>query len=219
MKLNKKSLADQISKEIKDRIINVEIEQGEKINVSALEKEFGVSRAPVREALQSLVDKGLVEVKPRVGYFAIDLSSKQIKDLCELRKLLETYSLKESIEHVEKSKLNYLFQETVELQKNNLPHDELRKKFDETDEKLHKTIIINSKNEFLKDFTERIHNLIALTRHLNERIEEAIEEHIFILRAMKERDKENATEALNVHLDKVEKEILSRNGSVNLGEK
>jgi len=212
MTLNKKSLADQISKELQERIVNVEIEQGEKINVSALEKEFGVSRAPVREALQRLVDKGLVEVRPRVGYFAIDLSSKQIKDLCELRKLLETYSLKESIEHVEKSKLNYLLQESIDLQQKNHTHDELRKKFDRTDEQLHKAIIDNSQNEFLKDFTERIHNLIALTRHLNERIEEAIDEHIYILRAMKERNKENATEALTVHLDNVEKEILSRNG-------
>jgi len=212
MNLNKESLADQISRELQERIVNVEIEQGEKINVSALEEEFGVSRAPVREALQRLVDKGLVEVKPRVGYFAIDLSSKQIKDLCELRKLLEIYSLKESLEHVDESKVNYLLKKSIELQKNNQPHDKLRKKFDETDEELHKAIIDNSQNEFLKDFTERIHNLIALTRHLNERIEEAIDEHIYILKAMQESDKEKATEALNIHLENVEKEILSRNG-------
>ncbi|MBS3787857.1 MAG: GntR family transcriptional regulator [Candidatus Bipolaricaulota bacterium] len=219
MQLNKESLADQISKELQERVVNVEIEQGEKINVSALEKEFGVSRAPVREALQRLVDKGLVEVRSRVGYFAIDLSSKQIEDLCELRKLLEAYSLKESIEHADKSKLNYLLQESINLQKNDHPHNELRKKFDQTDEQLHKTIIYNSNNEFLKDFTERIHNLIALTRHLNERIEEAIKEHIDILRAMRARDEKNATEALNVHLSNVEKEILSRNGRDNLGKK
>ncbi len=212
MNLNKESLADQISKELQERIVNVEIEQGEKINVTALEEEFGVSRAPVREALQRLVDKGLVEVKPRVGYFAIDLSAKQIKDLCELRKLLETYSLKESIDHVDESNVNYLLQKSIELQKNDQPHDKLRKKFDETDEQLHKAIIDNSQNEFLKDFTERIHNLIALTRHLNERIEEAINEHIYILKAMQENDKQKATEALNNHLENVEKEIISRNG-------
>ena len=213
MTLNKKSLADQISKELQERIVNVEIEQGEKINVSALEEEFGVSRAPVREALQRLVDKGLVEVRPRVGYFAIDLSSKQIKDLCELRKLLETHSLKKSIEHMDKSKLNYLLQESIEMQKNDHPHDELRKKFDKIDEQLHKAIIDNSQNEFLKDFTERIHNLIALTRHLNERIEEANEEHISILRAILEKDKHRAKSALREHLISVKEEILSRNGS------
>ena len=210
MQLNKKSLADQISKELKERIVNVEIKQGEKINVSALEEEFDVSRAPIREALQRLVDKGLVEVQPRVGYFAIELSEKQIRDLCELRKLLETYSLKDSIEELPKSELDYLLQESIELQKNEHSHDKLRNKFDETDELLHKTIIHNSKNEFLKEFTERIHNLIALTRHLNERIGEAIEEHLVILRAMKERDKKKATKALNVHLNNVEKEIIRK---------
>lgn len=211
MQLNKESLADQIRKELKKRIINVEIEQGEKINVSALEEEFGVSRAPVREALQSLVDQGLVEVKPRVGYFAIDLTSKQIKDLCELRELLEVYALQKSINNIPHSELELLKQETLELKKNHHPQDKLRRKFDDTDEKLHTAIIQNSQNEFLKSFTKRIHNLIALTRHLNERIEEAIEEHINLISAMLNENKKKAEIALEEHLENVKKETLKRN--------
>ena len=74
VQLNKESLAGQIRKELRKRIVNLEIKQGEKINVTELEEEFGVSRAPVREALQSLADQGLVEVKPRGGYFAVQLT-------------------------------------------------------------------------------------------------------------------------------------------------
>lgn len=217
MQLNKESLADQIRKELKNRIINVEIEQGEKINVSSLEEEFGVSRAPVREALQSLVDQGLVEVKPRVGYFAIDLTPKQIKDLCELRELLEVYALKESLHNIPSSELELLKQETLELKKNHHSQDELRRKFDNTDEKLHTAIIQNSQNEFLKSFAKRIHNLIALTRHLNERIEEAIEEHINLLRAMLDENRKKAESVLEEHLENVKKETLKRNKKVKRG--
>ncbi|MCF7890282.1 GntR family transcriptional regulator [Candidatus Bipolaricaulota bacterium] len=209
MQLNKESLADQISKEIKNRIINVEIKQGEKIDVRKLEEEFGVSRAPVREALQRLADQGLVEVKPRVGYFAINMTSRQIKDISEMRKLLETFALRKSYSKIPNDALQELKSKTLELKKNNLSHEELRTLFDETDEKLHRMFIDNSNNKLLKDFTERIHNLIGLTRHLNERIEAALKEHERILDSLLEEDMSQAETALREHLDNVEQEVLA----------
>lgn len=215
MQLNKESLADQISQELQDRIVNVEISQGEKINVVELEEEFGVSRAPVREALQSLVDQGLVEVKPRVGYFAVELTPKQIKDICELRKLLETFALERSISEIKKAKLERLHQESLELKEKNFSKGTERKKFDQADEEIHEMIIENSRNEFLKDFTERIHNLIALTRHLNERIKEANEEHLKIINSILHQDLERAKKNLQEHLDNVEVEIIHSIQSIN----
>ena len=208
MKLNKKSLADQIAQHIKNRIVNIDIEPGEKINLSDFEEEFGVSRAPVREALQSLVDQGLVQVRPRVGYFAVELTPKQIKDICELRKLLESFALKQSIDQIPRNRLDELREKTLELKNEQLPQKELRDKFDRTDEEIHKLIIQNSSNEFLKDFTERLHNLIALTRHLNKRIQEANKEHLKMLNAMVDRDLQLAKRELETHLDNVEAKIM-----------
>ncbi len=208
MKLNKESLSDQIGEEIRKRIINVEIDQGEKINVTELEDEFDVSRAPVREALQSLVDEGLVEVKPRVGYFAVELSPNQVKDISEMRRLLEEHALKKSINRMPREKIEKIKDQSLELKRNDYQNDVLRKIFDETDEKLHSMIIEYSKNEFLKQFAGRIHNLVALTRHLNERMEAALEEHIDLLRAILNKDKEKAVSKLEVHLNNVEEEII-----------
>lgn len=99
----------------------------------------------------------------------------------------------------------------MELKKNHHPPDQLRKNFDDIDEELHTAIIKNSQNDFLKDFTKRIHNLIALTRHLNERIEEALEEHKILLRSMLNKDREKAEDALTRHLENVKKETLKNN--------
>ena len=209
MQLNKESLADQIRKELQNRIVNLEIDPGEKINVSGLVDEFGVSRAPVRDALQSLVDQGLVEVKPRVGYFAIKLTPKQIKDICEMRKLLESFALRKSINRISDDKLEDVRAKSLRLKKEKIDHGRLRELFDETDEKLHRLIIEKSNNVLLKDFTGRTHNLIGITRHLNERIDEAIEEHISLVDAILEKDLERAEMELKNHLDNVEKEILS----------
>ena len=209
MQLNKESLADQIRKELQNRIVNLEIDPGEKINVSGLVEEFGVSRAPVRDALQSLVDQGLVEVKPRVGYFAIKLTPKQIKDICEMRKLLESFALKKSIDRIPFEEMKEVRAKSLRLKEEKMNHGTLRELFDETDEKLHRLIIEKSNNVLLKDFTGRTHNLIGITRHLNERIGEAIEEHIRIVNAILDKDLDKAKSELRNHLDNVEKEILS----------
>jgi len=209
LQLNKESLADQIRKELQNRIVNLEIDPGEKINVSGLVEEFGVSRAPVRDALQSLVDQGLVEVKPRVGYFAIKLTPKQIKDICEMRKLLESFALKKSIDRIPFEEMKEVRVKSLRLKEEKMNHGKLRELFDETDEKLHRLIIEKSNNVLLKDFTGRTHNLIGITRHLNERISEAIEEHIRIVNAILDKDLDKAKSELRNHLDNVEKEILS----------
>lgn len=208
MQLNKESLSAQISQEIRNRIINVEIAQGEQIDVNNLEKEFGVSRAPVREALQSLADEGLVEVKPRVGYFAVELTPKQVKDISEMRKLLENYALEKSLKKISTEELESLKEKSLKMKKNGQSDEALRVMFDETDERLHGILINEAENALLKDFAERIHNLIGLTRHLNQRIHAAIEEHIELLEAMINNDLQKAKKALNIHLDNVETEIL-----------
>ena len=207
----KKSLADQIQEEIKNRIMNLEIQQGDKIDVPELEEEFGVSRAPIRDALQSLADQGLVKVKPRVGYFAIELTAGQIKDICEMRKVLEEFALTKSIFNIPKPEVEKIREETLRLKENNIPQNQLRDEFDKTDEELHRKIIVKANNEFLVDFTERIHTLIGLTRHLNDRIDVAIEEHLEILDAMLVEDLERARRQLSNHLEQVEREVLEDN--------
>lgn len=209
MKLDKESLAEQIRKELRDRIVDVEIDQGEKINVAELEEEFGVSRAPVRDALQSLAGQGLVEVKPRVGYFAVELTPKQIKDICEMRKLLESFALSKSIDRVPSNKLKAIREKSLRLKEEDFKYKELRDVFDETDENLHRNIIEKANNELLEDFTERTHNLIGITRHLNERIFVSIEEHLRLIEAILDGDLQKSKVELRRHLDNVEKEILS----------
>lgn len=208
MELNKESLSTQIQREIRNRIINVEISQGEKINVNELEEEFGVSRAPVREALKSLTNEGLVEVKPRVGYFAVKLTEKQVKEICEVRKLLEKYALEKSLNNIPHKKAKSLLDKSKKLKRNGHSDEALRIMFDETDEELHGIIIERAGNEILKDFTEKIHNLIGLTRHLNQRIYAAIDEHIALLEAILNGKEKEAKKALTEHLENVELEII-----------
>ena len=83
------SLAELAYREVKRQIIAGELPPGAAINESALAARFGVSKTPVREALQRLELEGLTRVLPRVGYVVTPISVADVRSLFELRMMLE----------------------------------------------------------------------------------------------------------------------------------
>ncbi|MFD1342432.1 GntR family transcriptional regulator [Litorisediminicola beolgyonensis] len=72
------SITPQITRILRERIIQSDLKPGDRISESELAKSYGVSRQPVREAFIKLADQGLLEVRPqrgtivtRIGYFAV----------------------------------------------------------------------------------------------------------------------------------------------------
>lgn len=209
MELNKESLADQVFSVIRDRIINLEIPPGERIDVDELTEELEVSKAPIRDAMKALEDRGLVSVEPRVGYYARKLDSDDIEEIYDMRELFEIYAIEEAIGSVPDKLIKSCKSEIKEIRENNLSPQKKRNWFDRTDEMLHQEIILShSDNNFLKDFTTRIHDLISITRHLNKRISQSMDEHLKILDALSERDEHKAKENLKHHLQQVRRETL-----------
>jgi DNA-binding GntR family transcriptional regulator len=62
--IHRTSLRDQVYQQLRNAIINLELEPGERVNDKVLAEEFGVSRTPVREALKRLEDEGLIVSSP-----------------------------------------------------------------------------------------------------------------------------------------------------------
>jgi DNA-binding GntR family transcriptional regulator len=60
-----------------------------RLDEPALARKFGVSRVPVREALVRLEHEGLVRLEPHRGAFIIGLTEQDVRDLYELRQLIE----------------------------------------------------------------------------------------------------------------------------------
>jgi DNA-binding GntR family transcriptional regulator len=62
-------LARQIARDISNKILSKELREGEHLTAQSIADSFGVSRSPVREALQTLCEAGVVEQKPKRGFF------------------------------------------------------------------------------------------------------------------------------------------------------
>lgn len=84
-----KSVADQIRDGLRDAIIDGQFAMGENISEERLTALFGVSRSPVRDALNALKFLGLVEILPKRGSFVFLPDEAEVADLCEFRLTME----------------------------------------------------------------------------------------------------------------------------------
>jgi DNA-binding GntR family transcriptional regulator len=87
------TLKNKIYVELRSSIIMGHRLPGEKIDVRQLAQGYGTSITPVREALQMLNQEGLVTIKSHSGYLVTQLTLKQLRDLLELREILELASV------------------------------------------------------------------------------------------------------------------------------
>src|SRR5437762_768555 len=82
------SLPDQIAARLSERIVSGAYLPGQRIMEQALAAEFAVSRGPVREALRILERDGLVTILPRRGALVSDLSISEVKEIFDIRAML-----------------------------------------------------------------------------------------------------------------------------------
>lgn len=78
-------------KYLRDKIAGGEWPSGYRLSDLLLSKEIGISRTPIREAINQLVAEGLVELRPHEGTFVRTISRRDIEELYELREILECY--------------------------------------------------------------------------------------------------------------------------------
>lgn len=95
--LNIVALRDRIKDQICDAILHGMFGPGSRVVEAAIAEQFGVSRAPVREALVALEREGIIKSLPRRGYFVIDFTDKDIDEIFSLRRLLEVEALRRAV--------------------------------------------------------------------------------------------------------------------------
>ncbi len=206
LKINeRKNLAQDAYNEIRDRIYRNEIKAGDLIKESNIAEELGISRTPVREAIKMLVSEDILEVRDGVGTFVKMLSFKDIKDIFEVRKALETIAIKSSIYRIPLSKINELEEhlEAImeEFEKGNLDKDE----FSDIDMEVHKLIVDYCDNEYVKSIYTGMKLKIKQYQHISyenlNNTKESITQHLEILRLIKEKELKNLTKFLEEHID------------------
>lgn len=195
------SYAVQVGQMLKKSILNGVYGPGSRLNEAELAESMGVSRSPIREAIQRLAKEGLVELVPRKGSFVTSLKLDEVKELFELREVLEIKAAElaaQRISNQELSQLSKLLVDTSDLIK--------RKKYRQYPWNLdfHKQIASCAKNRYLleKIYDTNVH--LLLVRHKSGletgRAEKALQEHKRIFEAIRNKDAGSAGQFMKEHI-------------------
>lgn len=212
------SLTEIAYEEIKKRICLGKFGPGYKLVVDDLVKAFSISNTPIKEALNRLSAEGLVEALPRRGMQVKVISSKEIKELCELRLVYETYCARKAVKVIDerediKAKLSDAMDAFEKLQENQAAFDYLS--HTRVDEEFHLAIMSLSENdtlirEYAKLNSIQMSNNNYAYRHLPlKRSKDAHKEHKAIYEALIKKNVEQLIESIENHIKNIENAMLS----------
>ena len=83
------SLSEIAYRQVRDAILSGTFVAGQPLGQVEIATQIGTSRVPLREALQRLEAEGLVVLRPRRGYIVTSLDPDEIRDIFDIRMLLE----------------------------------------------------------------------------------------------------------------------------------
>ena len=90
MRLPRATYASMVTERLRDSIVDGSLVPGSQLSEAELATRFGVSRGPVREALQRLIQEGLVRAEPHRGVFVPVLTDADVRDIYLARMALES---------------------------------------------------------------------------------------------------------------------------------
>jgi DNA-binding GntR family transcriptional regulator len=195
---------------LRDKVLTDPDVQGTFLNEVELATKIGVSRTPVREALLLLVSDGLVDILPGRGAYVPPLSGRQIRDLMELRGVLERYAASKAIAaggvplDTLYERLDILRGLATSGRKINLA---AATAFIEHDIVFHQAIVDAANNALLSEsyaglrVRQRRLGIIALLRGVG-RQQVVCEEHRQIVDALAAGDEAAAFQAIDFHLER-----------------
>lgn len=185
---------------LKARVVGFGIRPGERLNEVALAREIGVSRTPLREALNQLVAERLIDFRPGTGFICRPLEAKAIFDLYEMRQVIEVTSIRLAIVRASDEELRGvredLFRDGLDV--TGLTVAEAV----ERDEAFHMAIARLSGNGALAQALERVNDQIRFIRWVGmaARVSESKAEHRKMAEALVARRSDKAADVMADHI-------------------
>lgn len=183
--------------------ISYELKPGERINEGELSRQLGGSRTPLREALNRLSIEGFLSFEPGKGFFSRRLDPKNIFDLYETRKVLETSAVRLAVERARGEDIQAL--EAFLKETGPEAADKTTADLVELDETFHERLMAMSGNDEMLRLLKNINARINFVRFLDfDRTSRPATqaEHVAILEALKKRDVFAAVQILEKHIDR-----------------
>lgn len=208
--VERRSTYDAVADQLRDLIVQDAIKPGEFIDETALVRQFGVSRTPIREALKVLSFEGLVRIVPNKGSYAATLTGEDARQLIEVLAELEGFAASLACDHATRDDILTLRR----------LHEDAHHAFDSADRlayskinlRFHSSIVNTARNIFLAETHQAYTNRLRRVRHIanptREDWQKALSEHDKIISAIAENDRDAARTLIRAHIAGIYPTIL-----------
>lgn len=190
--------------ELRRAIVRGAFRDGQPLRQDELAERFGTSTIPVREALRELSGEGLVQSLPNRGFVVSELNAAEMRELCAIRVVLETYVIRMAIPNL--TSRDFSAAKRI-LDESDRDTDHLNT-WAERNWEFHSVLYRAADRPILMGFIERANQQVEryLRAHvalLDYRVD-GQSEHRALLAACRRRDVELATRLLTEHIASVE---------------
>jgi len=210
------TLSEIVYEKIKDSIITHVYKFGSRLYLKNLSAEMNVSMIPVREALRKLEQEGLIEIIPNRGAIVKTYTIKDLIEIYDLRRQLESLAVEILVNKINQSNLDKLKRicemDEKSLGKGNLEdHNKYNRKF-------HESLINFSQNsrliKFYNELSGQMYTLVSITTILaytnGEGAKHNIRKHREIIKAIEQKDAEQAKKIIQEHIQLSKELALKR---------
>ncbi|MBS4189874.1 GntR family transcriptional regulator [Bacillus sp. FJAT-49705] len=199
---------DHAYKEIKKGIIQHKVEPGSMLNERSLSEILGISRTPLKLALQQLEVEGWIQSVPRKGIFVKTINRQDVDDVFQLRKANEVLVIELLIPLLDNETIEKI--EKVDKQLSDIKKEPL--KFVYHDSSFHLFLAELSQNlrlyQLIQNLTDHFnwYGFAALKAGIS--LDEVYYEHKLIIEGLKARNIHQTTNAVLNHIDNTYSTIL-----------
>jgi DNA-binding GntR family transcriptional regulator len=198
------SVVDNVTVLLRRALLAGEIKPGERIKVAELEKSFGVSHIPIREAVRRLETEGLIIALPQRAAVAAGVDLEDLSGLYDLRRIIECDVIRRSVDEMSDEQVEAVrvALETLEA----VAQDHGSAQFWEVHRDFHWALLEPGASAWIRRVLEQV--WLASQRYvrlfLSETVDDAMADHRELLAYCDQRAGRRAAELLRRHLDLTE---------------
>ncbi len=187
---------------LRGAILNRTLKPGDRIVESELAQAFNVSRTPVREALRVLEAEGLLRRIPRKGLFVRGITREDVVEIYSIRIALESLAVSEAVDRITPVEISRLAKLVDQMKKytESKESDKLFSVCQEFNDILVRASRMPRLIKLVKVYMEYLEQFRAISMAKHERQVAALREHEEILRAVVNRNPQEAEMAVKRHL-------------------
>jgi DNA-binding GntR family transcriptional regulator len=191
---------------IKEYILEGKLDEDSRLTEEFLSTQLGISKSPIREALNRLETEGLIKIEPRKGAYLRRLSPDEVTELYDLREALETHVVRTA--NLTPALFAELHQ-SLKRQRSYLKAND-RARYIEEDVHFHAELAQATANAHLCAVLENIQNQIWLSRRKTYDLSSSTApgHHEAIMTALEHKDRDKAEEIMREHIQNVRQRLV-----------